>query len=115
MISLNRSLIESQFNVLDRTKLESALAAPLRTWGGEYLEESPLKRAAMLIEHLTNAHAFIDGNKRTAWICGVVYLEECGFLLQHIEDEEVSDFMVEVALNRMSIEEIGLWLAGRLS
>ena len=115
VISLTSDLIKTKFNVVERTKLESALAAPLQTWNGKYLVESPLKQAAMLIEHLVNAHPFFDGNKRTAWICGVVYLEENGFLLQYMEDDEICDFMEDIALNRLTVEEIGCWLADRLS
>lgn len=115
VINLNRSLIDQYFNVIDQPKLEGALAAPLRTWDGEYLYPSPLKRAAILLERIANAHAFLDGNKRTAWVCGVVYLEQCGFILEYMEDDEVVEFMVDVTENRMSTEAIALWLADHLA
>lgn len=115
VIMLNRDLIKTEFNVIDEPKLEGALAAPHRTWDGKYLHTSPLERAAMLLERIANAHAFIDGNKRTAWVCGVVYLEQHNYHLEHIDDEDVADFMVDVTENRMTIKEIGIWLAEHLA
>ncbi|APT91779.1 hypothetical protein CPHO_01320 [Corynebacterium phocae] len=64
VIELNRRLVKNQYNVLDRTKLEGALATPLQTFDGKYLIDSPLGQTAVLIDHLANAHAFLDGNKR---------------------------------------------------
>lgn len=115
VIMLNRDLIKTEFNVIDEPKLEGALAAPHRPWDGKYLHTSPLERAAMLLERIANAHAFIDGNKRTAWVCGVVYLEQHNYHLEHIDDEDVADFMVDVTENRMTIKEIGIWLAEHLA
>lgn len=115
VITLNRSFVEKEFNLLDRGKLEGALAAPLRTFGGELLVPSPLLQAAMLIERITNAHAFVDANKRTAWVCGVTYLELNGFIITRVKDTDVVDFMVEIANNAISIEEIARWLATRFA
>lgn len=36
VVRLNRQLIGRDGNLLDRSKLESALATPLQTFGGEY-------------------------------------------------------------------------------
>ncbi|WP_168156173.1 type II toxin-antitoxin system death-on-curing family toxin [Corynebacterium sp. NML98-0116] len=115
VIDLNRSLIRQHFNVIDQSKLEGALAAPLRTWAGQYLYQSPVERAAILLEQLTNAHAFLDGNKRTAWICGAVYLEQCGFVLEDVADEEIVEFMIEVAENTLGTEAIADWLIDHLA
>ena len=115
VIDLNRSLIRQHFNVIDQSKLEGALAAPLRTWAGQYLHQSPVERAAILLERLTNAHAFLDGNKRTAWICGAVHLEQCGFVLEDVADEEIVEFMIEVAENTLGTEAIADWLIGHLA
>lgn len=71
VIELNRGFVQNPLNLLDRGKLESALAAPLRTFGGEFLVSSSLLQGAMLIERVANAQAFIDANKRTAWVCGI--------------------------------------------
>lgn len=115
VIELNRTYVGDEFNVLDHGKLEGALAAPLRTFGGQLLVKSPLERTAMLIERVTNAHAFVDANKRTAWLCGVAYLELNGFVVSRSDDLEVADFMEDVANNEMNLNEIASWLASRFA
>ena len=72
-------------------------------------------QATMLIERLTNAHAFVDANKRTAWVCCVTYLELNGFVITRIEDADVVDFMVSIANNAISFEGIARWLATRFA
>ena len=52
VVRLNRQLIGRDGNLLDRSKLESALATPLQTFGGEYLHPSALDRAAALLHYL---------------------------------------------------------------
>lgn len=115
VIDLNRGFVENEFNVLDRGKLEGALAAPLRSFDGKLLVPSALGQAAMLIERLANAHAFIDANKRTAWICGVTYLDMKGFIVTRAPDSDVVDLMVDVANNQLEWEGIAVWLAHRFS
>lgn len=85
VIGLNRGLIANDFNVLDRGKLEGALAAPVQTFGGQYLIPSVTGRAAELLVALVKAHAFADGNKRNAWVCAVSYLNLEGFDLGEID------------------------------
>lgn len=68
VVALNSTLIKNQFNLLDRGKLERALAAPLLTFEGRLLHPSSVERAAVLLFELVKAHAFADGNKRTAWV-----------------------------------------------
>lgn len=115
VIKLNREFVASPFNLLDQGKLEGALAAPLRTFGGELLIPSTLLQGAMLIERVANAHAFIDANKRTAWVCGLAYLEDNGFIIERQPDTEVVDLMVDVANDAIDHNGIALWLAARFS
>ena len=74
VIGLNRRLIANDFNVLDRGKLEGALAAPIQTFGRQYLISSVFGRTAELLMMLINAHAFSDGNKRTAWVLSLIHI-----------------------------------------
>lgn len=115
VVQLNRQLIGRDSNLLDCSKLESALAAPLQTFGGEYLHPSVLDRAAALLHYLAKAHAFVDGNKRIAWVCASAYLEINGFELGPIPDEEIVELVETVAAVRDK-EEIFIaeWFAERL-
>ncbi|BAZ14609.1 death-on-curing family protein [Calothrix sp. NIES-4071] len=53
--------------VRDEGLLESALAQPQTTFGGELLHPTIVEQAAAYLFHLSMNHPFIDGNKRTAF------------------------------------------------
>ena len=50
--------------IRDAGGLESAVATPQATFGGEFLHASIPGMAAAYLFHLCQNHAFIDGNKR---------------------------------------------------
>jgi len=105
----------NDFNVLDRGKLEGALAAPIQTFGRQYLISSVFGRTAELLMMLINAHASSDGNKRTAWVCAVTYLNLGGFNLVEIDAGVVADFVEDVALNLHDRDSIAVWFADHLA
>lgn len=53
--------------VRDEGLLDSALAQPQATFGGELLHPTIHEQAASYLYHLAMNHPFIDGNKRTAF------------------------------------------------
>jgi len=67
----------------DSGLLESAIARPFQTFGGEDLYPSVFEKAAALGESLIINHPFIDGNKRTGAVAMAALLEDEGlfFLL----------------------------------
>ncbi len=62
----------------DEGLLESALAAPQATFGGEPIMTDPVEVAAASLFYLCNNHPFIDGNKRAALAACLVFLRENG-------------------------------------
>jgi len=58
----------------DLTLLQSAIAMPETSYGGEYLHGSVFEMAAAYLFHLARNHPFVDGNKRTALMCALVFL-----------------------------------------
>lgn len=64
----------------DEALLESAVAAPQATWGGEPLMTNPKEIAAAYLFYLCRNHPFVDGNKRTALAACLVFLHENGLL-----------------------------------
>lgn len=60
--------------VRDRGLLESAVAAPQATIGGESPFVDLTEVAAAYLFYLCRNHAFIDGNKRTAMAASIVFL-----------------------------------------
>lgn len=64
--------------VRDLQALLSALAVPQATFDGNYLHADLFEMAAAYAFHLCRNHPFVDGNKRTALACALVFLEMNG-------------------------------------
>ncbi len=62
----------------DEGLLESAVAAPRATFGGEPLMRDAGEIAAAYLFYLCRNHPFVDGNKRTALAACLVFLEANG-------------------------------------
>ena len=60
----------------DQGLLESAVAAPQASFGGEPLIQDPLEIAAAYLFYLCRNHPFVDGNKRTALAASLVFLKQ---------------------------------------
>ena len=60
----------------DRALLESAVAAPKATFGGEPIISEVVELAAAYMFYLCKNHPFVDGNKRTALASCLVFLSE---------------------------------------
>lgn len=58
-----------------RALLESAIAAPQASYGGDYLIIEPIEIAAAYLFYLARNHAFLDGNKRTALASCLLFLQ----------------------------------------
>lgn len=60
--------------VRDLNLLKSAAATPAVSFSGEYLHSDIIEMAAAYLFHFVKNHPFIDGNKRTAVVCAMVFL-----------------------------------------
>ena len=87
----------------DEGALESALyAAENRA----FYENAPIEiLAATYAFHLSQAHAFLDGNKRIAAAVAGVFLELNGAWLDASQDEIIKLFL-DIAASRISREEV---------
>lgn len=112
-ILANRSLPRTTHAVTNRGQLESALARPMHVFGDQLVYPTLIERAAALLHGVASAHAFFDGNKRTAWLCTSMYLEREGSPLQGIPDTDAADFVVNVVLGHIGHEDISVWLLDR--
>ena len=66
--------------VRDRALLESAVAAPRASIGGQALMTHPVEIAAAYLFYLCRNHPFVDGNKRAALAAALVFLDANGLL-----------------------------------
>ena len=61
--------------VRDLGLLQSALAQPCATFGGQFLHANLMEMAAAYLFHLVQNHPFTDGNKRVGLVATLVFLE----------------------------------------
>ncbi|MEQ1554455.1 MAG: type II toxin-antitoxin system death-on-curing family toxin [Ferruginibacter sp.] len=95
--------------VRDLGHLESAIARPFQTFGGENLYKTAYEMAAALGESLIINHPFMDGNKRTGLLGILSLLFENNLLLKATE-EETYDLTIKISTGEIKFEEIVIWL-----
>ncbi len=61
--------------IRDAGLLDSAIAVPQATFQGQFLHVDLFEMAAAYLFHIARNHAFVDGNKRTATIAAIFFLE----------------------------------------
>lgn len=54
-------------------------------------------KAAYIVQKITKKHLFIDGNKRTAYLCLLLFLQKNGWTL-HLTADEGEAFVVQITL-----------------
>lgn len=91
--------------IRDEALLESAVAAPQATMGGEPLLKDGLEIAAAYLYYLCRNHPFVDGNKRTALATCLVFLQSNALLPEETLDTEAWELLVlDVAGSRLDRE-----------
>ncbi|HSW88176.1 MAG TPA: type II toxin-antitoxin system death-on-curing family toxin [Candidatus Saccharimonadales bacterium] len=112
VLAIHDSMIENyggSFGIRDLGLIQSALARPQSSFGGEDLYPSILDKASALFHSLLFNHAFVDGNKRTTFTTTARFLYINGYELS-ATDEELIEFPLRVENKHLSIEEISDWL-----
>ena len=93
--------------------LDSALAQPKATFGGELLHSTLAQQAAAYLYHLAKNHPFVDGNKRTAFAVADTFLRINGTRLSWTDDEAY-DLVLQVAQGQVDKATLAEILAGAL-
>ena len=89
--------------------LESAIAPPFQTFGGEDLYPSPFDKAAAIGESLIENHPFIDGNKRTGMLAIVALLKENNIQV-NADSDGLYQFTISISTSEIKFEQIVEWL-----
>lgn len=89
--------------------LESALARPFQTFGGEELYPTPFEKAAAIGESLIINHAFLDGNKRTGMLGIITLLFEYNITL-NAKENDLYEFIIKISTGEIKFEAIADWL-----
>lgn len=102
------------YGIRDIGLLESAIARPFQTFGGEDLYAGAIDKAAALCESLILNHPFVDGNKRTGFASMVALLLEYGLSLT-ATNQAAYEAMIKVSTGAMDFDELKLWLTENTS
>jgi death on curing protein len=97
-----------QAGLRDEGLLESALARPRHVWS--YDPDAGLPRLAAEYGYgLARNHAFLDGNKRTAFVAMNVFLILNGYEIETAEAETV-DVMLRLAAGSLDLDGLVQWI-----
>ena len=99
--------------VRDRGSLESAVARPAMTFGGDDLYPDVAAKAAALMHSLVLNHPFVDGNKRIGVASAEYFLERNGLRLI-ASDDELEELTLAVAEGKVEAEALAIWFRQRL-
>jgi len=90
--------------VRDLGLLESAVAQPRAFFGGHWLHENLYAMAGAYAFHICKNHPFFDGNKRTALVATLVFLEINGISVLDPKDV-LADAIGRIATGQLNKEQ----------
>lgn len=91
--------------VRDVGLLDSAVNRPQSSAFGEDAYQTIELKSAALLHSLTKNHALVDGNKRIAWLCTVVFCDLNDYA-SNLTDDEAFDLVREIASSHMEVATI---------
>ena len=116
VLALHRALVKAfggAAAVRDAGSLESAVARPAMTFGGEDLYPDIASKGAALMHSLVLNHPFVDGNKRVG-----IAAAEYFFIINGVQldaaDGELEALTLDVAFGDVEVEALAIWFRQRL-
>jgi death on curing protein len=105
-----------QPGIISENSILSAIARPYAEYGGHKLFRSMPAKAAALVDAVAGSnHGFTDGNKRTAFICVNILLDNSGYRFSDaVSDMHVEELMIRVATHDISFPELVRWFRDRI-
>lgn len=104
VIAHNRDLVAltgEPHQILHQSLLESACERPRNLW--HYVRQDDLVTlAAEFMLGLARNHPFIQGNKRTAFVSGLDFLELNGYTVDHVIDDSMGWAFEGVLMGELS-------------
>ncbi len=91
--------------IRDRGLLESAVAMPRATAGGEFAHEDLFAMAAAYAFHIAQNQPFVDGNKRMGLLAALVFLDLNGV---EIADPEGRLYDAMIAIAERKLDKPGM-------
>lgn len=117
VIAANKYICEEQdnpFGVRDQGKVESALHTAFYPGSYPFSAGGIAKIAGALCFYIVQAHAFIDGNKRTGALVAITFMNINGWDLSYLEEEEIgksalANIIEKCAASKLEKEELIEW------
>jgi death-on-curing protein len=91
--------------IRDNGLLESAVMMPQASFGGEYLHQNLFEMAAAYAFHIAENQPFLDGNKRTALVSALVFLDINSF---EVLDENMKLYEAMIAIANKEMDKYDL-------
>ncbi|MBX3169211.1 MAG: type II toxin-antitoxin system death-on-curing family toxin [Candidatus Eremiobacteraeota bacterium] len=100
--------------IRDIALVESAVAAPAASFGGQYLHPNIASMAAALMFSLVSNHGFVDGNKRVGTLATLVFRDVNGIEV-YPPAHQLERVALAVASGQMNQEELRQYWSGLLN
>ena len=85
------------YHLLDEDRLHYLIEAVAGKFGDTELYPTLPQKAAVYAHHIITGHIFLDGNKRTALNCAIMFLEFNGCTLRLDIDDSIIDLGFKIA------------------
>ena len=95
--------------IRDEGLMESAIARPYQTFGGEDLYPTVFEKAAAIVESIIINHPFVDGNKRTGYLAMLAILGESKVEI-NVSNDDIYTFVIQISTGEAKFEQIVEWL-----
>lgn len=115
-LELHRRVIEQSggsAGMRDIGLLESALAQPLMTFGGEDLYPTLTEKSAALCFSIVKNHPFLDGNKRVGHAVMETFLILNGHEIEALPTEQ-EEVILSLAAGELDREGLSEWLRNHI-
>lgn len=113
VLEINAAVMGGSHVLRERRLLESAVARPQASAFGADAYPDLVSKAAALLHSLVLNHPFIDGNKRTAVLATLVFLDLNGYTVRW-DQREALDFMLRLAQHQIEMDDVIVFLRDRI-
>ena len=116
VLYIHKQVVEAfggSHGVRDMNLVESAVHRPQASFGGEDLYPDLWRKAAALMHSLLFNHAFIDGNKRTAFVAADAFLRKNGYRLR-CNSKTAYKFLMNALASRVDVDRLAKWISKRV-
>jgi death-on-curing protein len=95
--------------IRDKGLLESAVAMPKASFGGQFAHQDIYEMAGAYLFHIVMNHPFVDGNKRTGTVCAIAFFKLNGIQVKP-DNEAFVEFVLAVAQSQKTKPQIAEFL-----